>query len=276
MAQPDIVTGWNTQIFDLPYLMVRIRRVLGEERVKDLSPWRIVNDRTIKMNGREHLTADIFGLSNLDYFDLYKKFTYQTQESYKLDYIAQVELGKQKLEMQYETFKEFYTEDWQRFVEYNVIDVELVDQLEDKMKLIELIITMAYDAKCNFTDIFSAVRTWDCILYNHLSDKNIVVHQKKDRTSESRTIEGAYVMEPTPGKYDWVVSFDAASLYPSIIMQYNMSPETMVDGVTADCSVDTLLDEETNYKTWLENKNLAMSANGYCFSRKTRVISRDC
>lgn len=272
MAQPDIVTGWNTQIFDLPYLMVRIRRVLGEERVKDLSPWRIVNDRTIKMSGREHLTADIFGLSNLDYLDLYKKFTYQTQESYKLDFIAQVELGKKKLETPYETFKELYTEDWQTFVEYNVIDVELVDQLEDKMKLIELIITMAYDAKCNFTDIFSAVRTWDCILYNHLSDKNIVVHQKKDRTSESRTIEGAYVMEPTPGKYDWVVSFDAASLYPSIIMQYNMSPETMVDGVTADCSVDKLLDEETDYKTWLENKNLAMSANGYCFSREKQGL----
>ena len=272
MAQPDIVTGWNTQIFDLPYLMVRIRRVLGEEKVKDLSPWRIVNDRTIKMSGREHLIADIFGLSNLDYLDLYKKFTYQTQESYKLDYIAQVELGKQKLEMQYETFKEFYTEDWQRFVEYNVIDVELVDQLEDKMKLIELIITMAYDAKCNFTDIFSAVRTWDCILYNHLSDKNIVVHQKKDRTSESRTIEGAYVMEPTPGKYDWVVSFDAASLYPSIIMQYNMSPETMINGVNSDCSVDKLLENDVDYRTWLVNKNMAMSANGYCFSREKQGL----
>lgn len=269
-AQPDVVTGWNTQMFDLPYIVNRLRRVLTEDAVKDLSPWRIVNDRYINMNGKDRMTVDIMGITNLDYLDLYKKFTYSTQESYKLDYIASVELGKQKLDMQYETFKEFYTEDWQRFVEYNVIDVELVDQLEDKMKLIELIMTMAYDAKCNYSDIFSAVRTWDCILYNHLWDKNIMVHQRKHNAG--RTIEGAYVMEPTPGKYDWVVSFDAASLYPSIIMQYNLSPETMVSGVTTDCSVDTLLEEQTDYKTWLNNKNLTMSANGYCFTREKQGL----
>ena len=174
MASPDIITGWNTTFFDLPYLTQRIRRILGEDRVKDLSPWRIVRDRVITKNGRDNLSVDIFGVSNLDYIDLYKKFTYSTQESYKLDYIAQQELGRTKLETQYETFKDHYTEDWQSFVEYNVVDVELVDALEDKMKLIELIITMAYDAKCNFTDIFSAVRTWDCILYNHLWNKNII------------------------------------------------------------------------------------------------------
>ena len=263
--QPDVVTGWNTQIFDLPYLMVRIKRILGEDRVKDLSPWRIVNEKTITMNGREHLTADIYGVSNLDYYDLYRKFTYSTQESYKLDYIAQQELGRKKLETGYETFKEHYTEDWQSFVEYNVIDVELVDALEDKMKLIELVITMAYDAKCNFTDIFSAVRTWDCILYNHLWNQNLIVQQKE--THEGRTIAGAYVKEPTPGKYDWVVSFDAASLYPSIIMQYNMSPETMKQEFTVDCTPEHLLNNEVDYATFLNNKNVAMAANGYTYTR---------
>ena len=181
-TMPDVVTGWNTQLFDMPYLLVRIKRILGEERIKELSPWRIVNERYITRNGREFLTADIFGVSSLDYLDLYKKFTYSTQESYKLDYIAQHELGRKKLETKYETFKDHYTNDWQSFVEYNVIDVELVDALEDKMKLIELVITMAYDAKCNFNDIFSAVRTWDCILHNHLWAKNIIV-QQKEKTS---------------------------------------------------------------------------------------------
>ena len=263
---PDVVTGWNTQLFDLPYLMVRIKRVLGEDRMKDLSPWRVVNERTVTMNGREYTTADIYGISNLDYLDLYKKFTYSAQESYKLDYIAQQELGRRKLEHGYETFKEHYTEDWQSFVEYNITDVELVDALEDKMKLIELVITMAYDAKCNFTDIFSAVRTWDCILHNHLWAKNIIVHQKKD--NEGRTIAGAYVKEPVPGKYDWVVSFDAASLYPSIIMQYNMSPETMMVGITADASPEILLEGEVNFHDFLKNKNFAMAANGYCYTHE--------
>jgi DNA polymerase elongation subunit (family B) len=263
-AMPDVVTGWNTQLFDLPYLLVRIKRVLGEDKVKDLSPWRIVNERYITMNGREFLTADIFGVSSLDYIDLYKKFTYSAQESYKLDYIAQQELGRNKLETGYETFKEHYTNDWQSFVEYNVIDVELVDALEDKMKLIELVITMAYDAKCNFNDIFSAVRTWDCILHNHLWAKNIIVHQKEHH--EGRTIAGAYVKEPAPGKYDWVVSFDAASLYPSIIMQYNMSPETMVSDVVLDMNPDRLLSGNVEHVNTMRSQNVAMAANGYCYT----------
>ena len=260
--QPDVVTGWNTQIFDLPYLMVRIKRILGEDRVKDLSPWRIVNEKTITMNGREHLTADIYGVSNLDYYDLYRKFTYSTQESYKLDYIAQQELGRKKLETGYETFKEHYTEDWQSFVEYNVIDVELVDALEDKMKLIELVITMAYDAKCNFTDIFSAVRTWDCILYNHLWNQNLIVQQKE--THEGRTIAGAYVKEPTPGKYDWVVSFDAASLYPSIIMSLNISPETKIGRLESYPSVDSIIAKRVD----IQNDGYAHAANGVVFRKE--------
>ena len=263
-SQPDIITGWNTQLFDIPYLFNRIRRVLGEDMVKNLSPWRVVNERYVFINGREHLTADIFGVSSLDYLDLYKKFTYSAQESYKLDYIAQQELGKKKLESQYESFRDFYTHDWQKFVEYNVVDVELVDALEDKMKLIELIITMAYDAKCNFSDIFSAVRTWDCILYNHLWNKNIIVHQKEEK--EGRKIAGAFVKEPVPGKYNWVVSFDAASLYPSIIMQYNLSPETLVVGKTIDTTVEKLLQTTDTYAQ-IHDNNHAMTANGYCFIR---------
>lgn len=265
---PDVVTGWNIQLFDIPYLVNRIVRVLTQTDANQLSPWRIVNDRKVEIAGKEYQTYDIYGVSVLDYLDLYKKFTYITQENYKLDHIAFVELGRKKLESGYETFKEFYTEDWHHFVEYNVVDVELVDGLEDKMKLIELIMTMAYDAKCNFNDVFSAVRTWDCILYNHLWNKNIIVHQREGRPG--RTIEGAYVMQPTPGKYEWVVSFDATSLYPSIIRQYNMSPETLVTG-TLDSTVDKLMKHTLDTDS-LKERNVAMSANGYCFDRSKQGL----
>ena len=260
---PDVVTGWNIQLFDIPYLVNRIVRVLSQPEANQLSPWRILGNRSVEIGEREYQTYDIYGVSILDYLDLYKKFTYTTQENYKLDHIAAVELGRKKLETEYETFREFYANDWHHFVEYNVVDVELVDALEDKMKLIELIMTMAYDAKCNFNDVFSAVRTWDCILYNHLWNKNIIVHQRDGRPG--RKIEGAYVMEPKPGKYDWVVSFDATSLYPSIIMQYNMSPETLV-GTTLDSSVDKLL-KHTLDTDIIKERNIAMGANGYCFDR---------
>lgn len=257
---PHIFTGWNCETFDIPYLVRRIDRVLGTDSSRRLSPWNVVNDKSFERAGKDVVAFDILGVSILDYLDLYKKFTYSAQESYKLDYIAKIELGKQKLTHEYDSFREFYRNDWQRFVEYNVVDVELVDQLEDKMRLIELIITMAYDAKCNFNDVFSAVRTWDCILYNHLWNKNIIVHQR-DESRRGRQIIGAFVKEPVPGKYDWVVSFDATSLYPSIIMQYNMSPETMIAGKTVDTTIEGMVDHI------FDIDGDCMAANGYFYTK---------
>ena len=274
---PDVITGWNIGLFDVPYLVHRIQRVLGDDAIKQLSPWRNVRAREVKMADKVLTTYEIAGVSQLDYLDLYKKFTYNAQESYKLDYICKVELGVGKLENPYNTFKEFYTKDWDEFVRYNRVDVERVSQLEDKMKLIELALTMAYDAKCNFSDVFSAVRIWDCILYNHCWDQHIVVHPR-DRSRPERSIVGAYVQDPVPGQYDWVVSFDATSLYPSIIMQYNMSPETLMEEYNRlaepvgysdimSAKVDKLLKREINTAN-LVDADYAMSANGYYFSRK--------
>lgn len=266
---PDVITGWNISLFDVPYLVNRIRRVLGDDEVKKLSPWKAVKPREIHMNDKVMVTYEFVGINQLDYLDLYKKFTYNAQESYKLDHICRVELGVGKLENPYDTFKEFYTKDWDLFVEYNAVDVERVSQLEDKMKLIELALTMAFDAKCNFVDVFSAVRIWDCILYNHLWEQNIVVHPR-DRSRPERSIVGAYVQDPRPGKYDWVVSFDATSLYPSIIMQYNMSPETLTNKFV-QTTVDALLDREINTAD-LVDQDLAMSANGHTFTRGRRGL----
>ena len=254
---PDIITGWNNNLYDIPYICRRIERVLGEKWKKSLSPWNRVHDREIVIQGRKNIAYEITGVNILDYLDLYKKFTYTNQESYRLDHIAYVELGQNKLDhSEFENFKDFYTSDWQRFVEYNIQDVNLVDRLEDKMRLIELAITMAYDAKVNFEDVYSQVRMWDTLIYNDLKKRNIVVPPKAT-TSKNDKYAGAYVKEPVPGMYEWVVSFDLNSLYPHLIMQYNISPETLVDARHPSATVDKILGQELDI-----GGDYAVCANG--------------
>ena len=226
---PDVITGWNTEFFDIPYLINRVGKILGEERMKDFSPWGLISSRKVYNHGREQQVYDITGIANLDYLQLYRKFTYSNQESYALNHIAFVELGQQKNDNPYETFQEWYTKDYQSFVEYNIVDVELVDRLEDKMKLLELLLTMAYEAKVNYEDVFGQVKYWDVLIHNYLKTKNIVIPQKSHNT-KSEKYEGAYVKDPQVGQHKWVMSFDLNSLYPHLIMQYNMSPETLVSG----------------------------------------------
>jgi DNA polymerase elongation subunit (family B) len=260
---PEVVTGWNCQLYDIAYLAKRITRVLGEKACKKLSPWGLVTHEEIYLQGRAHTVYDIGGVTVLDYLDLYRKFTYKAQESYKLDYIGEVELGKKKLDhSEFDTFKDFYTKAWNKFVDYNIQDVRLVDALEEKMKLIELAVTMAYDAKVNFTDVFYQVRMWDMIIYNDLKRKGIVIPPKKDE-SKSEKYAGAYVKEPKPGIYDWVVSFDLNSLYPHLIMQYNISPETLLDERYPNVSVDKLLNEEVDLS---ELEGVTVCPNGAMFT----------
>ena len=245
---PDVLTGWNVNLYDVPYICRRVNRVLGEKWMKSLSPWNRANEREINIMGRTHIAYDLSGINILDYLDLYKKFTYTNQESYRLDHIAFVELGQRKLDhSEYENFKDFYTSDWQKFVEYNIQDVELIDRLEDKMKLIELAVTMAYDAKVNLEDVYSQVRMWDTMIYNYLKDRNLVVPPRKGAKKDEK-YAGAYVKEPIPGLYDWVVSFDLNSLYPHLIMQYNISPETLVDARHPTATVDKILTKSLDIK----------------------------
>lgn len=274
---PDVITGWNVQLFDIAYLSSRIQRVLGDKALEECSPHKVINTREVPFaRGRTQLAFEWTGISILDYMDLYKKFSFKVQESYRLDHIASEELGKQKLKNPHNSFKEFYTNDWELFVDYNIRDVELVDELEDKMKLIVLICTMAFDAKCNFVDIYSSVRTWDCILYNHLLKRDVIVHNPPavDEAAD-RQIMGAFVKEPQPGQYDWVVSFDATSLYPSIIMTWNMSPETLVDGqkflADDERSIQKLLDREFN-TSQIHNESVTMTANGQCFRKDKKGV----
>jgi len=264
---PEVLTGWNIELYDIPYLTRRLDRVLGEKLKRRLSPWGLVTENEIYIAGRKNISYDVGGITQLDYLNLYKKFTYKAQESYRLDYISNVELGQKKLDhSEFDTFKDFYTQGWQKFVEYNIIDVELVDRLEDKMKLIELAIVMAYDAKANYADVFSQVRMWDTIIYNYLKKRNIVI-PPKERSDKSEKYAGAYVKEPIPGKYDWVVSFDLNSLYPHLIMQYNISPETLLEQRHPSVSVDKILQEEVNFEL---HKDSAVCANGAMYRKDKR------
>jgi DNA polymerase elongation subunit (family B) len=261
---PDIITGWNTDFFDVPYLVKRIDRELGETLARKLSPWGYINERKTFIKGNEELHYDIHGISQLDYLELYKKYTYTKQESYRLDYIAEQELGDKKKENPGDSFKEFYTNHWQQFVEYNIQDVELVDRMEDKMRLIELHLTMAYNAKINPEDVYSQVRMWDAIIYNHLRKKNIVIPTKTFSGKDAQ-FEGAYVKDPIIGLHKWMASFDLNSLYPHLIMQYNISPETLTSE-KIPVTVEKLLNKEVD-TSYAHRRDLCLTANGWTYRK---------
>ena len=262
---PDIITGWNCKFFDIPYLLGRISRLTDNKVIRKLSPWGLVEQKEIIVRGRPKTIFSIMGIAMLDYIDLYQKFIPVSQESYKLDYIGKVELGIGKDEMPYETFREWYTKDFQSFVDYNIQDVEIVDRLEDKLKLIELILTMAYEAKVNYDDVFSQVRVWDVLIYNYLRKEHIVVPEKSEQVKDTK-YDGAYVKEPLTGMHDWIVSFDINSLYPHLIMQYNISPEKIVGMNPEGTSVNKLLSRKLNLEH-LKDKDVCMAPNGATFKR---------
>ena len=260
---PDVITGWNTKFFDIPYLFNRIRNLVDEKVLKRFSPWNLVERETIVVRGRPQTHYNIFGISMLDYLDLYQKFIPTKQESYKLDYIGKVELGLQKDENPYDTFRDWYTKDYQSFIDYNIKDVEIVDGLEDKLKLIELVLTMAYEAKVNYTDVFSQVRMWDMLIYNYLKKDNVMIPPKEDNIKEDK-YEGAYVKDPITGMHNWIVSFDINSLYPHLIMQYNISPEKIIGVKPSGISVDKLLNHATPL-THLKTEGACITPNGAMF-----------
>ena len=237
---PDIITGWNSRFFDIPYIVNRMARILGEEETRHLSPWGQIDQRNIKIMGREQLTFEIVGISSLDYMDLFKKFayTYGNQESYSLNHISSVVLGEKKLDYSdVGNLMQLYDNDFQRYIDYNIKDVELVSRMDKKLGLIDLVMTMAYMAGVNYNDTLGTTAIWDCIIFRELMKKKIAVPQPKSHKKSA--FVGGYVKEPQVGMHDWVMSFDLNSLYPNIIIQYNMSPETLIthdNGVGATTS----------------------------------------
>ena len=259
---PDAITGWNIRTFDIPYLVNRINRILGEDDVKKLSPWGLVEERMVSMRKGQVQIYDLIGIAQLDYMDLFMKFGYSfgPQESYRLDHIAYVVLGERKLAYD-GTLHTLYQTDHQKFIDYNIKDVDLVDRMEDKIAMITLTLTMAYKAGVNYSDTMGTVAIWDSLIHRTLLAQNIIVPPSKD--SFKREYDGGYVKEPQCGIHDWVCSFDVNSLYPNIIVQWNMSPETILKGdINPSVTVEKCLNGLVN------DTDKCMAATGQFFSKQ--------
>ena len=259
--KPDVLTGWNSSSFDNPYFINRGFKIVGN-LIKKISPWGIVRLQEKEFNGKQELSVTIEGILCLDYLDLYKKFSPDKQESYKLDFVGEVELGQKKVEYD-GTFKEFYRSDFPKFVHYNRVDVKIVSGLESKLMLIRLAIMLAHDALCRVEDALGTVQIWDCIIYNYLLNDNVIVPLKNH--NPYRNIVGAYVKPPLKGNFEWFVTFDATSLYPSIMMAGNVSPETLIDGMKLNGSVDDFIHKKVQIDT-----KYSVLANGHMFRNDIR------
>jgi len=269
---PDVLTGWNTRFFDLPYMVNRIVRVLGDEYAKKLSPWNIINIENVSVMGQKRLDVDLLGLPCLDYLELFKKFglnTYGQQESYKLDYIAELVLGEKKVDYsEYGSLHSLYENNFQLFVDYNIQDVELVDRLEEKMGMLSLVFTLAYKGGVNYYDTLGTTAIWDSIIFRHLANKNIIIPPSTRNISAS--FAGGYVKDVMVGMHDWVMSFDLNSLYPNIIVQWNMSPETLVPHMKVPTmSVDHMM---KNTQCHAPNDNLTIAANGSVYRKDIKGV----
>lgn len=266
---PDVITGWNIRLFDIPYLVNRINRVIGPESAKRLSPWKLVNYRQINVKNKNLDSYDISGVSQLDYIDLFQKFDYVhgNQESYALDHIAHVVLGERKLSYEeHGSLHNLYQEDPQKFIDYNIRDVWLVNRIDDELGLIERAITIAYKGGVNYNDAFGTTAIWDSIIYRYLKEDNIVV--PPDAVKSKADYPGGFVKDVIPNSYNWVTSFDLNSLYPNLIVQYNMSPETLISGEIAyPNGVDYFLDNKPNI-----TKDVSIAANGCCFTKQKRGV----
>jgi len=270
-TSPDVVTGWNVRMFDIPYLVNRVEKMIGAESVKKFSPWGIVREKAVTRMGRQSQVFELVGVETLDYWDLFQKFgnlIYGVQESYKLDNIANVVLGEKKLS--YEEHGNLYTlykEDYQKFIDYNIKDVLLVEKIDNKVQLMNLCMMIAYKGGCNYQEAFGTTQLWDTYIYRELCLQKKVVPPKVDR--ELTEIAGGYVKAPQVGRHAWVVSLDLNSLYPHLMMQYNISPETVVDRRTANVNVDNCL-EHRRPDSILPDHSIA--ANGIHFRKDIRGV----
>src|SRR3990167_6073478 len=262
-GHPDIISGWSVATFDIPYLYRRIAMILGSSMAKTLSPWDLISERKgYDKFGQEITYVDIIGIETLDYLDLYRKYTYSQQASYKLDHIAHVELGDKKLSYnEYANLMDLYHRDHQKFIEYNIQDVRLIERLDEKMKLLDLVLLIAYDAKVNYTDVSMQVRLWDVLIHNYLYAKKIAVPVDGSGTHKEEAYAGAYVKEPQLGRHHWVMNYDVDSMYPNLIRMFNISPETLLTECHAELTVEKLL---TGYRPTL-NSRTSFAPNGCLF-----------
>jgi len=240
-------TGWNIEQFDCPYMVNRVNNILGEGTANRFSPWGVVNARKVHDQwGGDYTTYEFVGCPGLDYLQVYKKHTYVTRSSYKLDDIAHEELGENKLDYDdSRNLAELYVKNHTRRVNYNIKDTMLVKRLNDKLGLLEVMFALAYSSFSNYGDGLGTVKPWSALAYCSLYNKNKIPEILKP-TNEDTEYEGAYVKEVKPGRYPWSLSVDLNGLYPHLVQQYNMGPETLIrDPVHRNQIIEDLIAELT-------------------------------
>ena len=270
---PDIITGWNIRLFDIPYMINRTLKVCGEETTKLYSPWKIYKYRQIGIKGKSMDAYEIYGIAQMDYFDLFQKFgyTYGNQESYALDHIAHVILGERKLSYEeHGSLHTLYKNDHQKFIDYNIRDVDLVDRIDQETGLMDLALVIAYKGGVNYPDTFGTTGIWDSITYRYLNERNIAIPPNKAKSKTS--YPGGYVKEPRVGMSEWVTSFDLNSLYPNLIVQYNMSPETLMRDPCdmLPSGVDHYLRDGDPVHPAQRSRDIAIAANGSTYRKDKR------
>lgn len=264
--KPDIISGWYSDSFDYPYLAARIEKILGEDWVSRISPFeKWYWDDFEKEDGSVDRKVEFVGITILDYLQLYKKFSGEKHEEYSLGFVSEFQLGITKVDNPYDSFADFI-KDEQLFYSYNVRDVTLLNDMDKKMRLFELVLTAIYRAKCNVADSLGTTKLWECKIHDYLYDNKIATPNYAP--NQSKSLMGAYVKEPLAGRYEWEVSVDAEALYPCIIMSWNISPETLLPRM-ADCTVDGVLSRTLNTEG-LTMMNATMAANGAMFTKSKR------
>jgi DNA polymerase elongation subunit (family B) len=274
-VSPTILTGWNTDGYDIPYFYHRVKLVLGESHASRLSPVGVV---TYNPNREKYQIA---GVSSLDYLTLYKKFTYSQKPSYRLDAIGKDEVDMGKVE--YEgPLHDLYRTDLKKFIAYNLQDVEIVVAIDKKMKLIELARFICHIGHVPYEDFTYSSKFIEGTILTYLHRKGIIASNKplggRDQfnaqlASHEDGFAGAFVKEPTPGLYEWVFSLDLQSLYPSIIMSLNISPETKVGKVLHWDVEAHVTDKVASYQVIHENKNLTMTRAEFDDFLKTKRLN---
>jgi len=277
---PDIVTGWNSRLYDYPYIVNRYKKILGEDQANRLSPFGIIMEKTVTVKrfgqNLDDKTYSIWGIDEIDYMDIYKKYLGQNRESYKLAFIGETELNESKIEYD-GSIHEFYLNNFQSYIDYNIKDVELIVKLEQKLKFLELLVEVSYASKvATFEDTLGTTKGWEALIYNHLNDNNIIAPVKGDIiANKDSQFEGAFVRPPQTGKYEWVTSYDVASLYPSVIRQVNIGVETKLDAsklpddlkdFLSNVNVDNLVNKKLDTSI-LKKYNVSLSANGVLYKK---------
>lgn len=263
---PDIITGWNILNFDIPYIINRIAKNFGDNEAKRLSIWKKISSRTYTLNDKLEIEYELAGITILDYLLLFKKFAFINVENNRLNTVAEEVLKESKLDHdEFESFKDFYTKDFNLFVRYNVQDCRLISRFEKKLCLIQLAFTLAYQAKVNLEDVYYQGRMWDGIIYNYLKRDNIVIPSKKNITEKLNKFKGAHVKDPQIGKFKYVCSLDLASLYPSLIRTYNISPETLINERNDYVSIDSIV--SGNFRIKEEHSNYTICPNGSMYDK---------